>query len=84
MKKKCLYFITQTNEVLPLFLIDSEGMGVRGEAFDFITTSPPAVIAKVKQYFLFAPNYKCCTYYVSNFIGNYLDWCRKSSDCGNS
>ena len=31
---------------LPLFLIDSEGMGVRGGTFDFITTSPPAVIAK--------------------------------------
>jgi len=39
--------LNQTNEVLPLFLIDSEGMGVRGDAFDFITTSPPAVIAKV-------------------------------------
>ena len=34
-------------ENLPLFLIDSEGMGVRGATFDFITTSPPAVIAKV-------------------------------------
>ena len=31
-----------------MFLVDSEGMGIRGEAFDFITTSPPAVIAKVK------------------------------------
>ena len=31
-----------------MFLIDSEGMGVRGDAFDFITTSPPAVIAKVR------------------------------------
>ena len=30
-----------------MFLVDSEGMGIRGEAFDFITTSPPAVIAKV-------------------------------------
>ena len=39
--------ITTTDETLPLFLIDSEGMGVRGDAFDFITTSPPAVIAKV-------------------------------------
>ena len=37
-----------TNETLPLFLIDSEGMGVRGDTFDFITTSPPAVIAKVE------------------------------------
>ena len=35
-------------EILPLFLVDSEGMGVRGDAFDFITTSPPAVIAKVR------------------------------------
>ena len=39
--------ITTTDETLPLFLIDSEGMGVRGEAYDFITTLPPAVIAKV-------------------------------------
>ena len=39
----------QASEVLPLFLIDSEGMGVRGDAFDFITTSPPAVIAKVRS-----------------------------------
>ena len=31
----------------PMFLIDSEGMGIRGDAFDFITTSPPAVISKV-------------------------------------
>merc|ERR1712020_472249 len=30
----------------PLFLVDSEGMGIRGDAFDFITTSPPAIIAK--------------------------------------
>ena len=34
-------------ETFPLFLIDSEGMGVRGDEFDFVTTSPPAVIAKV-------------------------------------
>ena len=34
-------------ENYPMFLIDSEGMGIRGEAFDFITTSPPAVISKV-------------------------------------
>ena len=40
---------TVTEETLPLFLIDSEGMGVRGDAFDFITTSPPAVIAKVVE-----------------------------------
>merc|ERR1711892_1282256 len=32
---------------LPMFLIDSEGMGVRGAKFDFITTSPPAIIAKM-------------------------------------
>ena len=38
-----------TNETLPLFLIDSEGMGVRGDTFNFITTSPPAVIAKVEK-----------------------------------
>ena len=30
-----------------MFLIDSEGMGVRGDSFDFMTTTPPAVISKV-------------------------------------
>ena len=38
--------ITMPNVCLPLFLIDSEGMGVRGDEFDFMTTSPPAIIAK--------------------------------------
>lgn len=31
----------------PMFLVDSEGMGVRGDSFDFMTTSPPAIIAKL-------------------------------------
>ena len=51
---------TVTDETLPLFLIDSEGMGVRGDSFDFITTSPPAVIAKVakiKDIFIFFFNF---------------------------
>ena len=39
--------IYQPNTSLPFFLIDSEGMNVRGDAFDFVTTSPPAVVAKV-------------------------------------
>ena len=38
--------ILMPNVSLPLFLIDSEGMGVRGDEFDFMTTSPPAIIAK--------------------------------------
>ena len=38
--------IPMPNVSLPLFLIDSEGMGVRGDEFDFMTTSPPAIIAK--------------------------------------
>ena len=38
--------VTNPEDNLPLFLIDSEGMGIKGEAFDFITTSPPAIIAK--------------------------------------
>jgi len=38
--------VATPKENYPLFLVDSEGMGIRGEAFDFITTSPPAVIAK--------------------------------------
>ena len=39
--------IPEPSANFPLFLIDSEGMGVRGDAFDFMTTSPPAIIAKV-------------------------------------
>ena len=39
--------ITPPSQNLPMFLLDSEGMGVRGATFDFITTSPPAIIAKV-------------------------------------
>ena len=39
--------VAEPKENYPMFLVDSEGMGIRGEAFDFITTSPPAVIAKV-------------------------------------
>ena len=39
--------INPPEESLPLFFIDSEGMGVRGEAYDFLTTSTPAVVAKV-------------------------------------
>ena len=39
--------VTDPNENYPIFLIDSEGMGIRGDAFDFMTTSPPAIIAKV-------------------------------------
>ena len=35
---------------LPMFIIDSEGMGVRGDLYDFITTAPPAIIAKVKHF----------------------------------
>lgn len=38
--------VADPKENYPMFLVDSEGMGIRGEAFDFITTSPPAVIAK--------------------------------------
>ena len=39
--------VTEPNDNYPMFLIDSEGMGIRGDAFDFMTTSPPAIIAKV-------------------------------------
>ena len=32
----------------PLFMVDSEGMDVReNEDYDFMITSPPAIIAKV-------------------------------------
>ncbi len=39
--------VTQPTFDLPMFLVDSEGMGLRGDSFDFMTTSPPAIIAKV-------------------------------------
>ena len=39
--------VAKPQDNYPMFLVDSEGMGIRGDAFDFITTSPPAVIAKV-------------------------------------
>lgn len=34
-------------KTLPMFIVDSEGMNLRGDAFDFVTTSPPAVVAKM-------------------------------------
>ena len=52
-----------------MFLIDSEGMGVRGDAFDFITTSPPAVIAKV-----FIKIWTRNKYFLSIIPGYHLDW----------
>ena len=42
--------ISDPDKTYPLFLIDSEGMGVRGDAFDFMTTSPPAIVAKVHNF----------------------------------
>ena len=45
--------VAEPKENYPMFLVDSEGMGIRGEAFDFITTSPPAVIAKVLKVHVF-------------------------------
>ena len=38
--------LTNPSSDFPLFLIDSEGMGVRGDKFDFVATTPPAVISK--------------------------------------
>ena len=38
--------VADPDQNFPLFIVDSEGMGIRGDAFDFITTSPPAIIAK--------------------------------------
>ena len=69
---------TVTDETLPLFLIDSEGMGVRGDAFDFITTSPPAVIAKVTET-------QIVTFFkiILSLPGCHLDRCRESTDGGN-
>jgi len=47
MSQKLKQQISMPNQNLPIFLIDSEGMNVRGESFDFMTTSPTAVIGKV-------------------------------------
>ena len=43
-------------------------MGVRGDAFDFITTSPPAVIAKV--------SFSCFKFkHLKLFhVGHHMDW----------
>lgn len=54
---------------LPLFLIDSEGMGIRGKEFDFMTTSPPAIIAKVV---VWVGNYNLQTVQVLSEISSYL------------
>ena len=47
LSQKLEYNLPATDKNYPLLLIDSEGMGVRDEIFDFMTTSPPAVLAKV-------------------------------------
>jgi len=47
LNKKIEGNITIPEKNYPLLFIDSEGMGVRGSEFDFITTSPPAIIAKM-------------------------------------
>ncbi len=47
--KLSLQFEGVPAENLPVFVVDSEGMGVRGDIYDFITTAPPAIIAKVKK-----------------------------------
>ncbi len=41
--------ITDQHVNLPIMMVDSEGMGVRGDNFDFMITSPPAIIAKVSS-----------------------------------
>jgi len=55
---------------LPFFLIDSEGMNVRGKSFDFVTTSPPAVVGKVIIW-VGAENVQ--TAKILESVGNYLD-----------
>ena len=52
----------------PLFFIDSEGMGVRGGTYDYLTTAPPAIISKVIIYV----QYKYAT--PSEILGNIDDY----------
>ena len=40
----------QPEEYKPLFFLDSEGMSFRGDEFDFITSGPAAIVAKVIIY----------------------------------
>jgi len=62
--------ISKPTKSLPFFLIDSEGMNVRGKSFDFITTSPPAVVGKVIIW-IGAENVQ--TAKILDNVGNYLD-----------
>ena len=62
--------IAPPNTNWPMFFVDSEGMGIRGDAFDFITTSPPAVIAKVKMKHLILSS----RILIMILSGYHLDW----------
>merc|ERR1719295_1840802 len=55
---------------LPMFLVDSEGMNLRGDAFDFATTSPPAVVAKM---IIWVGEGTLQTAGILHDIGKYLD-----------
>jgi len=57
-------------KTLPLFLVDSEGMNLRGDAFDFATTSPPAVVAKM---IIWVGEGTLQTAGILHDIGKYLD-----------
>merc|ERR1719295_1489927 len=57
-------------KTLPMFLVDSEGMNLRGDAFDFATTSPPAVVAKM---IIWVGEGTLQTAGILHDIGKYLD-----------
>ena len=55
---------------LPLFLLDSEGMGVRGEMFDSLTSGPPAILAK---HIIYIGEHTVVTQEILNSVSKYLD-----------
>ena len=55
---------------LPLFLLDSEGMGVRGDKFDSLTSGPPAILAKQ---IIYVGEHTLVTQEILNSVGKYLD-----------
>lgn len=61
--------LTYPSQTLPLFLIDSEGMGIKGEEFDFVVTSPPAIVAKAV---MFVSSENLQTDVILHDIENYL------------
>ena len=66
---KLEHFLTSPNKSLPIMLIDSEGMGIKGDEFDFLVTSPLAIITKV---IIYVTSENLQTDVILNDINNYM------------